>query len=74
MLNYTSTTADTGTTTPTPGRFTMNTDMKWYAIVMISIIGFPMAGLALNEYQKSQCRIEAIRANMDAEKIAQVCK
>ena len=52
----------------------MDTDMKWYAIVMIAIIGIPIAGLALNEYQKSQCRIEAIRANMDAEKIAQVCK
>jgi hypothetical protein len=52
----------------------MNTDMKWYAIVMIVIIGTPMAGLALDQYQKSQCRIEAIRAGMDVEKIAQVCK
>ena len=48
--------------------------MKWYAIVMIAIIGIPMAVLALNEYQKSQCRIEAIKANMEPEKIAQVCK
>jgi hypothetical protein len=48
--------------------------MKWYAIVMIFIIGIPMAGLALKEYQLSQCRIEAIRVNMDADKILQVCK
>ena len=52
----------------------MNTDMKWYAIVMIFIIGAPLAGMALKEYQDSQCRIEAIRANMEADKIAQVCK
>ena len=51
----------------------MNTDMKWYAVVMISIIGFPMAGLSLNEYQKNQCRIEAIKAGMEPEKISQVC-
>ena len=63
-----------GITKPTLGKHRMNTDMKWYAIVMIVIIGTPMAGMALKEYQDSQCRIEAIRAGMDVEKIAQVCK
>jgi hypothetical protein len=52
----------------------MNTDLKWYAIVMISIIGIPLAGLALKEYQASQCRVEAIRASMPAEQILKVCK
>ena len=52
----------------------MNTDMKWFAIVMIFFIGSPLTGLALSEYQKSQCRIEAIRANMEPDKIAQVCR
>jgi hypothetical protein len=52
----------------------MDTDMKWYAIVMIFIIGLPMAGLALKEYQLSQCRIEAIKVGMDTDKILQVCK
>ena len=74
MLNYTSMTAATGTTKPMPGRSTMNTDMKWFAIIMIFFIAIPLAGLALSDYHKGQCRIEAIRANMDAEKIAQVCK
>jgi hypothetical protein len=59
---------------PTPGRNMMDTDMKWYAIVMIVIIGTPMAGLALDQYQKGQCRIEAIRANMPAEQIQKVCE
>jgi hypothetical protein len=52
----------------------MDTDMKWYAIVMIVIIGTPLAGLALKEYELNQCRIEAIRAGMDADKIAKVCQ
>ena len=52
----------------------MNTDMKWAALAFFFVMGVPMAGLALSEYQKSQCRIEAIRANMDADKIAQVCR
>jgi hypothetical protein len=52
----------------------MNTDMKWYAIVMIAIIGMPVAGLALKEYQLGQCRIEAIKAAVPAEQIEKVCK
>ena len=74
MLNYTSTIPATGTMTPTLGRHIMDTDMKWYAIVMIFIIGLLMAGLALKEYQLSQCRIEAIKVGMDTDKILQVCK
>jgi len=58
---------------PTPGRNMMDTDMKWYAIVMIAIAAGPAAVFVNDQYQKGQCRIEAIRANMDAEKIAQVC-
>ena len=52
----------------------MNTDLKWYAIVMIVVISIPLMAFGLTEYQKGQCRIEAIRANMDTDKIAQVCK
>lgn len=52
----------------------MDTDMKWYAIAFMFIIGVPLAGLALEQYQQSQCRIEAIRAGMDSDKIAQVCR
>jgi hypothetical protein len=52
----------------------MNTDMKWAALAFMFVIGLPMVGLALSEYQKGQCRTEAIRANWDADKIVQVCK
>ena len=52
----------------------MNTDMKWFALVMIAIIVLPMGGLALEQYNKGQCRIEAIKAGMEPDKIGQVCK
>jgi hypothetical protein len=52
----------------------MNTDMKWAALAFVFIIGIPMMGLAFSEYQKGQCRVEAIRANMDVDKITQVCR
>jgi hypothetical protein len=51
----------------------MNDDMKWAALAFIFVLGIPMVGLALTEYQKSQCRIEAIKAGMDPDKISQVC-
>ena len=52
----------------------MNTDMKWAALAFMFILGLPLVGLALEQYNRGQCRIEAIRAGMDAEKITQVCK
>jgi hypothetical protein len=52
----------------------MKTDMKWPALAFMFIIGIPMTGLALEQYQKNQCRIEAIKAGMDADKIGQVCR
>jgi hypothetical protein len=52
----------------------MNTDTKWFVILMIVFISIPLLAFGLTEYQKGQCRVEAIRAGMDAEKIAQVCK
>ena len=52
----------------------MDTDMKWFALAFMFIIGMPMAGFTFDQYQKNQCRIEAIKAGMDTDKILQVCK
>ena len=67
-------TVDIGIIMQIPGRHTMDTDMKWYAIAFIFVIGTPMVGMALQQYQQSQCRIEAIRASMPAEQILKVCE
>jgi hypothetical protein len=52
----------------------MNTDMKWPALAFMFILGLPLVGLALEQYNQGQCRIEAIRASMPAEQILKVCK
>jgi hypothetical protein len=52
----------------------MNTDAKWFVILIIAFIAVPIAGFGLRDYQKGQCRIEAIKVGMDADKIGQVCK
>ena len=51
----------------------MDTDMKFAWLAFVFVLGIPFAGLALKEYQASQCRIEAINAGMEPEKISQVC-
>jgi hypothetical protein len=52
----------------------MNTDMKWPALAFMFILGLPLVGLALEQYNRGQCRIEAIRASMPAEQILKVCE
>ena len=52
----------------------MDTDMKWITLLFMIIIGVPILGMGLERYQTHRCRIEAIHANYDAEKIAQVCR
>ena len=52
----------------------MDNDMKWFALVMIALIGIPMVGFGLERYQIHQCKMEAIHANWEVDKIAQVCR
>lgn len=52
----------------------MSTDTKWFVILMIVFINIPPMAFALRDYRLGQCRIEAINANMEPEKISQVCK
>ena len=52
----------------------MDSDMKWVVLLMVAFIGIPMGGMALSEYQNSQCRLEAIKASMPADDILKVCK
>jgi hypothetical protein len=49
-------------------------DMKWYACVLIAIVGFPMLGMTIEKYQLNQCRIAYAATNHTAEEIEKVCK
>jgi hypothetical protein len=51
----------------------MDTDMKWVIILCVAFIGLPLLGMALSDYQQSQCRLEAIKAAMPADDITKVC-
>jgi hypothetical protein len=46
---------------------------KWVAILCISVAVAMFAPLSIIEYSKSQCRIEAIKAGVEADKINMAC-
>jgi uncharacterized oligopeptide transporter (OPT) family protein len=51
----------------------MNTDMKWVMILCVIFIGTPLLGIGWTDYQRSQCRLEAIKVAMPADDITKVC-
>jgi len=51
----------------------MDNDMKWVVVLMMAFIGMPLFGLALSDYHRSQCRLEAIKAHMPADDVTKVC-
>lgn len=46
---------------------------KWMSICIIAVMGLLFGPIGCSEYQKYQCRIEAIKAGIDADKIGQAC-
>ena len=46
---------------------------KWIAILCIGVAVAMFAPLSIMEYSKSQCRIEAIKAGVEADKINTAC-
>ena len=48
-------------------------EMKWIAIMAIGMFGAMFAGIGIDQYNKNQCRIEAIKAGVEADKINMAC-
>jgi hypothetical protein len=48
-------------------------DSKWLAVCLVGLATAMFSPLIMSEHGKSECRIEAIKAHMDADKIVQVC-
>ena len=46
---------------------------KWIVILVVGVTVAMFSPLAIMEYSNSQCRIEAIRAGVDADKINTAC-
>ena len=51
----------------------MNTDMKWFVIGVVLLFIMPMFSLMFDHYQKGQCRIVAIQANVPVSDIDKAC-
>ena len=49
-------------------------ELKWLTIMMIGIFGSMFVGLSIESYNRQECRITAIKANMPVDDIAKVCK
>ena len=47
---------------------------KWYSILMIGIVFGMFSPVVVTEYNKGQCRTEAIKAHMPADDIVKLCK
>jgi hypothetical protein len=46
---------------------------KWVAICVVGVIGSMFAPLGVMEYSKANCRIEAIKAGVEPDKVATAC-
>ena len=46
---------------------------KWIAICAVGVMGVLFAPVIVMEHSKSQCRIEAIKAGVEADKINTAC-
>jgi hypothetical protein len=51
----------------------MDSDMKWVGILLLVFMVVPLLGIGWNDYQRSQCQLEAIKVAMPADDIAKVC-
>lgn len=49
-------------------------EIKWLMIAFAVVMGTLGISDAIQNYQKGECRIEAIKAHMDADKIDAVCR
>ena len=46
---------------------------KWSAIMLVAFCTAMFSPVVVSEYSKSQCRIEAIKAGVEADKINLAC-
>ena len=51
----------------------MTTETKWIMIGLALMMFSAFGGVALEQYSKSQCRIEAIKVGVEADKINTAC-
>lgn len=49
-------------------------EIKWIAIMVMVLMLGTYVGMALEQYERGQCRIAAIQAGKNSTEIATICK
>jgi hypothetical protein len=49
-------------------------EFKWSIIAIMAMVVVMFGGSAIGQYQSGQCRIEAIKAQIDPSKIKEICR
>ncbi len=52
----------------------MDSDMKWFMILIAAFVIVPSIGLGYSEYHKQDCRVEMARIGKSVEEIKEVCR
>lgn len=52
----------------------MDSDTKWFMILMGSLFIVPLLGLGVSEWRKQDCRIELAKVSRSVEEIKEICK
>ena len=52
----------------------MDSDMKWFVILIIGFIAVPGVGIGISEWHKQSCRVELAKAGRSVDEIRELCK
>ena len=52
----------------------MDTDMKWFMLLMTGMVVIPLLGLGISDWHKKECRVELSKAGKTVEEIKELCK
>ena len=52
----------------------MDSDMKWYLLLIASFIIVPMIGMGISDWHKQECHIELAKLGKSVEEIKELCK
>ena len=52
----------------------MNSDMKWFVLLIGAFVILPLMGMALDDWHRKDCRVELAKVGKSAEEIREICK
>jgi hypothetical protein len=52
----------------------MDSDMKWFIILMASLVVIPLLGLGIDHWHQYECRMELAKIGKTVEEIKELCK